>query len=74
MRRPDRLFNLVQILRDGRLYRAKDLARRLDVSVRTIWRDMATLAASGLPVEGARGVGYQLRDPTVLPPMTLTRH
>ncbi len=73
MRRPDRLFDLVQILRDGRLHRAADLAARLGVSTRTVWRDMATLAASGLPVEGARGVGYQLRDPTVLPPMTLSR-
>lgn len=73
MRRSDRLFDLVQILRDGDLHRAADLGRRLDVSTRTIWRDMGTLAASGLPVEGARGVGYQLRDPTVLPPMTLTR-
>ncbi|WP_347313145.1 helix-turn-helix transcriptional regulator [Defluviimonas sp. SAOS-178_SWC] len=73
MRRSDRLFDLVQILRDGTLHRAEDLGRRLGVSTRTIWRDMTALAASGLPVEGARGVGYQLRDPTTLPPMTLTR-
>lgn len=73
MRRSDRLFDLVQILRDGRLHRAVDLAERLGVSVRTIWRDMDALAASGLPIVGARGVGYQFRDPTVLPPMTLTR-
>ena len=73
MRRSDRLFNLVQILRDGKLHRAADLGDRLGVSVRTIWRDMATLSSSGLPIEGARGVGYQLRDPTVLPPMSLTR-
>lgn len=73
MRRPDRLFDLVQILRDGKLHRAADLGRRLGVSTRTVWRDMAALAGSGLPVEGARGVGYQLRDPTTLPPMTLTR-
>lgn len=73
MRRSDRLFDLVQILRDGRLHRAADLAGRLGVSTRTIWRDMDALAASGLPIIGARGVGYQFRDPTVLPPMTLTR-
>ncbi len=73
MRRADRLFDLVQILRDGKLHRAADLGRRLGVSTRTVWRDMAALAGSGLPVEGARGVGYQLRDPTTLPPMTLTR-
>ncbi len=73
MPRKDRLFDIVQILRDGKLHRAGDLAARLGVSVRTIWRDMATLADSGLPVEGARGVGYQLREPTTLPPMALTR-
>lgn len=72
MRRADRLFDLIQILRDGRLHRAADLARRLEVSDRTIWRDMSTLAASGLPVEGERGVGYILRAPITLPPMMLT--
>lgn len=73
MRRSERLFDLVQLLRDGKLHRARDLAARLGVSTRTIWRDMDALAASGLPIVGARGVGYQFRDPTVLPPMTLTR-
>jgi len=38
----------------------------------TLWRDMATLMASGLPVEGERGVGYILRSPITLPPMILT--
>ena len=71
MRRTDRLFDLIQILRDGRLHRAADMAARLGVSVRTIWRDVATLAASGLPVEGERGVGYLLRAPITLPPMIL---
>ena len=71
MRRTDRLFDLIQILRDGRLHRASDMAQRLGVSVRTIWRDVATLAASGLPVEGERGVGYLLRAPITLPPMIL---
>jgi predicted DNA-binding transcriptional regulator YafY len=71
MRRTDRLFDLIQILRDGRLHRATDMAERLRVSVRTIWRDVATLAASGLPVEGERGVGYILRAPITLPPMIL---
>ena len=40
MRRTDRLFDLIQILRDGRLHRASEIAAQLDVSVRTIWRDM----------------------------------
>lgn len=72
MRRTDRLFDLIQILRDGRLHRASEMAEKLQVSVRTIWRDMATLMASGLPVEGERGVGYILRAPITLPPMILT--
>ena len=72
MRRTDRLFELIQILRDGRLHTARAMAARLEVSVRTIWRDMAALQASGLPVDGERGVGYILREAIDLPPMTLT--
>lgn len=71
MRRTDRLFDLIQILRDGRLHRAGEIAARLGVSTRTIWRDMATLMASGLPIEGERGVGYILRAPITLPPLML---
>ena len=71
MRRTDRLFDLIQILRDGRLHRASEISERLGVSIRTIWRDMNTLMASGLPVEGERGVGYILRAPITLPPMIL---
>lgn len=73
MRRNDRLFQLLAILRDGQLHRAADLAARLGVSTRTIWRDMASLAASGLPLEGERGIGYLLRDPVTLPPVALTK-
>jgi len=72
MRRTDRLFDIVQILRDGNLHRAQDIADRLEVSVRTIYRDMDTLVASGIPVEGERGVGYIVRDAITLPPLTLT--
>lgn len=72
MRRTDRLFDLIQILRDGRLHRATDLAEKLGVSTRTIWRDMTTLATSGMPIEGERGVGYILRAPFTLPPMILS--
>lgn len=72
VRRTDRLYDLIQILRDGRLHRASEMADRLQVSTRTIWRDMATLMASGLPVEGERGIGYVLRAPITLPPMILS--
>ena len=72
MRRTDRLFDIIRILRDGRLHRAQDIADRLEVSVRTIYRDMETLQASGIPVEGERGVGYMVREAITLPPLTLT--
>jgi predicted DNA-binding transcriptional regulator YafY len=72
MRRTDRLYDLIQILRDGRLHRAGEMATILGVSERTIWRDMATLTASGMPLEGERGVGYILRSPITLPPMILS--
>ena len=72
MRRTDRLFELIQILRDGRLHRAQDMADRLEVSVRTLYRDMDTLVASGVPVEGERGLGYMMTAPITLPPLNLT--
>ncbi|MCT4608274.1 MAG: YafY family transcriptional regulator [Pelagimonas sp.] len=72
MRRSDRLSALVEILQDGRLHLARDLADQLDVSVRTIYRDMDTLEASGVPIEGERGVGYLLREPVFLPPVALS--
>jgi predicted DNA-binding transcriptional regulator YafY len=72
MRRTDRLFDLIQILRDGRLHRGRDLAEQLGVSVRTIYRDMDTLIASRIPVEGERGLGYMMTAPITLPPLNLT--
>lgn len=72
MRRTDRLFEIIQTLRDGRLHTARAMAEALEVSVRTIWRDMASLQASGLPVDGERGVGYILREAIDLPPLSLT--
>lgn len=71
MPRSDRLFDVIQLLRDGRLHRASEIAGDLGVSERTIWRDMATLIASGMPIEGERGVGYVLRMPQTLPPLML---
>lgn len=72
MRRTDRLFDIIQILRDAKLHRAQDIAERLEVSVRTIYRDMDTLVASGVPVQGERGVGYMITEAITLPPLTLT--
>ena len=67
MNRKDRLYALMQRLRDGQLHTAEAMAQDLGVSVRTIYRDMETLAASGVPVEGARGYGYTARASVTLP-------
>lgn len=72
MRRADRLMQIVQLLRDGELHRAGDIARAVGVSLRTIYRDMDTLAASGVPIEGARGIGYRVTAAITLPPLNLT--
>jgi predicted DNA-binding transcriptional regulator YafY len=69
MRRAQRLFDIIQHLRRQRLVRASDLAERLEVSERTIYRDIAELMASGVPVEGAPGLGYALRGGFDLPPL-----
>lgn len=72
MSRSDRLFDLILILRDGRLHRAQDLAGQLGVSIRTIYRDMDTLIASGIPIAGERGLGYMATAAITLPPLNLT--
>lgn len=69
MRRADRLFQIVQYLRGGRLWTSAQLAERLEVTPRTIYRDMADLMASGVPIDGEAGVGYILRDGYDLPPL-----
>jgi predicted DNA-binding transcriptional regulator YafY len=73
MRRDERLYDILRRLRDGQLHTAAAMAADLQVSVRTIWRDMADLAASGVPVAGERGLGYILRAALVLPPTMLTQ-
>lgn len=72
MHRSDRLFEMIQILRDGRVHRAQDMADRLGVAVRTVYRDMDTLMTSGVPVIGERGLGYAMTAPITLPPLNLS--
>ena len=70
MRRADRLFRLIQYLRGRRrATTARDIADALEVSVRTVYRDIADLAASGVPIDGEAGVGYVLRGGFDLPPL-----
>jgi len=73
MRRADRLFQIVQYLRDGRLTTAASLAERLEVSERTIYRDIADLIGTGVPIEGEAGVGYIMREGYDIPPLMFTR-
>lgn len=73
MRRADRLFQIVQYLRGGRLTTARALAERLEVSERTIYRDIADLVGSGVPIEGEAGVGYVMRGGYDVPPLMFTR-
>lgn len=73
MRRADRLFQIVQHLRLRRTRTtARELARKLQVSERTIYRDVRDLGRSGVPIEGEAGVGYVLRGFDV-PPLMFTR-
>jgi predicted DNA-binding transcriptional regulator YafY len=69
MRRADRLFEIIQFMRQRQLTRARDLAEKLEVSERTIYRDIADLMASGVPIEGEAGIGYVLRAGYDLPPL-----
>lgn len=70
MRRADRLFLLVNALRGRRrAVPARVLAGDLDVSLRTVYRDIADLQHSGIPIEGEPGVGYMLRKGAELPPL-----
>ncbi len=69
MRRADRLFAIILHLRHGRITTAKTLADDLEVSERTIYRDIADLLASGAPIDGEAGVGYRLRPGYQVPPL-----
>ncbi|MBK7401830.1 MAG: YafY family transcriptional regulator [Myxococcales bacterium] len=72
MRRADRLFDLLQLLRRRRVLTAEQFAESLEVSVRTVYRDVADLVASGVPIEGEAGVGYRLPRGFDLPPLMFT--
>ena len=74
MRRADRLFEIIQLMRRQKLVRARDLAEKLEVSERTIYRDVRDLMASRVPIEGEAGVGYALRQGFDLPPLMFDEH
>ena len=72
MRRADRLFRIVQLLRGRRLSTAAWIAEKLEVSPRTVYRDVADLQAQGVPIDGEAGVGYRLVGGFDLPPLMFT--
>ncbi len=74
MRRADRLFTIVQLLRGGRSVTARRLAERLEVSERTVYRDVDELTLCGVPIEGEPGRGYRLPATFEIPPLMFERH
>ena len=73
MRRSDRLFDIIQHLRTATgPVTAATIARELEVTPRTIYRDIATLQARRVPIDGAAGIGYVLRKSFDLPPLMFT--
>jgi len=72
MRRADRLFDIIQVLRGAARPVAAALAQELEVTVRTVYRDIATLQARRVPIEGAAGIGYMLRGGFDLPRLMFT--
>src|SRR5882672_10427526 len=73
MRRADRLFDIIQTLRVAKdPMTAATLAEKLEVTVRTVYRDIAALQAGRVPIEGAAGIGYVLRRGFDLPPLMFT--
>jgi predicted DNA-binding transcriptional regulator YafY len=74
MRRADRLFEIVHFLQGRRLTTAAQLAEWLEVSERTVYRDIADLLASGVPIDGEAGVGYRLHPHFELPPLMFSHN
>lgn len=73
MRKASRLFEIIQILRVAkRPVTAAAIAERLEVTVRSIYRDIAALQAMRVPIDGERGIGYILRPGFDLPPLMFT--
>lgn len=73
MRRADRLFQIIQILRRSRAPVTADaMAEELETSKRTIYRDIADLMAQRVPVRGEAGIGYMLDSGYDMPPLMLT--
>jgi len=70
MRKAERLFQILTLLRSRRtVITAHDLAEKLEVSERTIYRDIQALSLSGMPIESETGIGYRLKSSFSIPPL-----
>lgn len=73
MARTERLLELLEILRAQRYpITASALSERLEISIRSIYRDIKTLQYQGVPIEGSAGIGYIVKSDFHLPPLNLT--
>jgi predicted DNA-binding transcriptional regulator YafY len=72
MRRADRLFRVVEILRRRKVVTCRQLATELEVAPRTVYRDIADLVSCGVPIRGEAGVGYALESGYDMPPLMFT--
>lgn len=72
MRRADRLFKVTVLLGRGRVLTGQQLAEQLGISRRSVYRDIADLMASGVPIEGEAGVGFRMRGGYIVPPLMFT--
>ncbi len=73
MNRIDRLSAILTHLQSSRLITAADIARRFDISLRTVYRDIRALGQAGVPVIGEAGLGYSIMEGYRLPPVMFTR-
>lgn len=72
MNKTDRLLAIVLELQSREVVRGGDLAALLEISVRTIYRDIQALSEAGVPIIGAPGTGYSLMEGYFLPPIIFT--
>lgn len=73
MNRIDRLSSIIIQLQSRRTVRAKDIAERYNISLRTVYRDIGSLEEAGIPIIGEAGIGYSLQEGYRLPPVMFTR-
>lgn len=73
MRKADRLFQVVNLIRTHQPITAQQLAERIGVSVRTIYRYIVDISITGIPVYGESGIGYLMDEDFELPPLTLNQ-